>query len=93
MNVHAKFQPAPNGKPLEIHHISVVVPQGEREVDINEVSLDASILWEVIDHMENLMGDSEGQESAALMARLARQLSQQLDRDLRAFSGSIKAGD
>ncbi|WP_438748462.1 hypothetical protein [Pararhizobium sp. O133] len=89
MNVHAKFQPNPNGKPLEIHHISVVVPQQEREVHIDDVSLDASTLWHLLDNLENRMGDEDGQEESALLVRLAVQLARQLDLDLRAFSGAL----
>lgn len=67
----------------------VTVPAEPREVDINEASVNASALWQVIDHLENLMGDATDQEAAFAMVHVARQLARQLDLDLRALQEVI----
>ncbi len=66
----------------------VTVPSEPREIDINDVSLCATALWEVIDHLQNLMGDPDEQAAAFSMVHVACQLSRQLDRDLQAMSGA-----
>ena len=75
--------------PANFFQTRVVVPQHPRDVDINDVSLDASTLWHLIDHLENRMGDEDGEAESALLVRLAVQLARQLDLDLRAFSGAL----
>ncbi len=73
----------------KIFDVRVAVPVGPRTVDINDVSLDASTLWHLIDHLENRMGDEDGQAESALLVRLAVQMAYQLDQDLRAMSGAL----
>ncbi len=75
--------------PAAFFQTRVAVPVGPREVDINDVSLDASTLWHLIDHLENRMGDQDGQAESALLVRLAVQMAYQLDQDLRAMSGAL----
>ncbi len=75
--------------PASFFQARVAVPVGPREVDINDVSLDASTLWHLIDHLENRMGDADGEAESHLLVRLAVQLARQLDFDLRAMSGAL----
>lgn len=67
----------------------VTVPSKPREIDINDASLNAAALWQVIDHLENLMGDADEQAAAFAMVHVARQLAHQLDLDLRALQAVI----
>jgi hypothetical protein len=75
--------------PTKLFQLRVTVPVEPREIDINDVSVDASTLWHLIDHLENRMGDADGEAESALLVRLAVQLARQLDQDLRAFSGAL----
>lgn len=88
---YTAFKNQPKAKPVTsgtFMNDNVSVPSLPRVVDINDVSLSASALWRVIDYLENLMGDADEQDTAFSMAHVARQLAQQLDRDLRAMAGA-----
>lgn len=57
------------------------------QIDIHDISLDASALFFIIDRLEDSVsrGDDAAEEATA-MARVAHQLATKLDADLRALS-------